>query len=152
MNQLSKLIFAGMCLSMLFVFISCSDEDDTSTLFESCLVEVDGQFIEVELDEKPMYLDGGDDGFSTFLGKEIKYPASARENGVEGRATVSFVISEQGTVNTFEILEDPGEGIGQSVIDALLIVTEGESFSPGKYNGNTVKVKKQIYVDFKLEG
>lgn len=152
MNQATKLIMYGICFLSLFCFNACSDDDNSDGLYESCLVEVDGQYIEVELDEEPEYLDGGNDGFSSALGMAIKYPAAARENSVEGTAVVSFVITTAGVVDAIVIDEDPGEGIGNAVVEAILMVTEGVSFNPGVYEGQPVNVKKQISVVFRLEG
>jgi len=88
-----------------------------------------------------------------FIYKNLKYPAIARENGVEGMAVLQFVVSETGEVTDAKIARDPGAGCGE----AALKVVKGmnnlpEKWTPGKQRGRPVKVLYTLPVKFKLEG
>lgn len=148
----TKISVLFLLLSTLFVF-SCSDkEDETKYGSEHCLVLIDGEYIIAELDKAPEYLDGGEEGYSDTLSKHMKYPALARENGTEGTAIVTFVITAEGTLEEIEIIQDPGDGIADAVVTALQATAPGVAFSPGEIDGQAVNVKKEVPVRFKLEG
>ncbi|MEM9544845.1 MAG: energy transducer TonB [Bacteroidota bacterium] len=141
--------FVGLLLFVML--LGCSDEEDT-ILGTMCLVEIDGVFQEVELDEMPEYLNGGNEAFSEDIGVDLNYPALARENGTEGTCVVHFEITKIGTVENIEVVEDPGDGIGEAASSAITTVTEGVSFAPGMLDGDPVRVKKDISIKFKIEG
>jgi periplasmic protein TonB len=88
-----------------------------------------------------------------YLYKNLKYPAIARENGVEGRVYIQFVVERDGSVTDTKIVRDIGAGCGA----AALSVVEGmnnlpQKWTPGKQRGSSVRVLYTLPVTFKLEG
>jgi len=138
---------------VLLMFFGCSTDNESSLITESdlCLVEVDDEFIDVELDEDPEFIDGGEEGFINELYEVISYPAEARENSIEGLCLINYVITKEGTIENIEAVEEPGGGIGASAVLALSSVTVGTSFSPGILTGETVRVKKELNINYRLE-
>ncbi|HLF64746.1 MAG TPA: energy transducer TonB [Saprospiraceae bacterium] len=136
----------------LIFFVAC-EKDEKLLIVDpgTCLVFVDGEFVDTELDEMPYYLDGGKDTFLLRLIHEVDYPVDARENGIQGLCIVHYEITEAGTVENIEVIEEPGGGLGIATVDALEAVTQGMSFSPGKLDGEPVRIRKEIRVRFKLE-
>jgi len=114
-------------------------------------VEIDGIFIDIELDVAPVYLDGGNDGFALNFLSALRYPPQARELGIEGVCVLQFVINKEGEVEAYEIIQNPGGEIGETAVESLKEVTMGISFSPGLLNNNPVKVKKQTKIKYRLE-
>lgn len=152
-NYATLLFFASAFL----IFSSCQKDKETIEIAcepepITCLAEIDGIFQEVILDEPPLYLDGGDEGFLTNLLSSIVYPAEARANNIEGSPIVEYEITEEGTVENITILNDPGGGIGEELRTKFEDATSGTSFSPGIFDNNPVRVKKQLTVTFKLQG
>jgi len=136
-----------------FLIIGCNKENNESLLNDTglCLVEVNGNFEILDLDEAPEYLDGGKEGLnSAFLGT-ISYPALARENGIQGSCIINYEITVAGTVENIVAIQDPGGGIGASAIGSFESATQGTSFSPGILNENPVRVKKEMEIRYKLE-
>ena len=88
-----------------------------------------------------------------YLYKNLKYPAIARENGVEGRVYIQFVVERDGTVQDGKIVRDIGAGCGQA---ALKVVNDmnnlPQRWTPGKQRGKAVRVLYTLPVTFKLEG
>ncbi|MBT8189802.1 MAG: energy transducer TonB, partial [Bacteroidia bacterium] len=87
-----------------------------------------------------------------YIYKNLKYPAIARENGVEGMTVLQFVVSEDGSVKDINVVRDIGAGCG----DAAKKVVEGmnrlpQKWTPGKQRGRPVKVLYTLPVKFKLE-
>jgi protein TonB len=87
-----------------------------------------------------------------FIYGNIKYPAIARENGVEGMAVVSFVIEKDGTVTDAKIVRDPGAKTGDEALRVVqLMNSKGLKWNPGKQGGRSVRVQFNLPVKFKLE-
>jgi len=88
-----------------------------------------------------------------YIYKNLKYPAIARENGVEGMCVLQFVVGTDGSVEDVKIVRDIGAGCGA----AADVVVKGmnnlpEKWTPGKQRGRPVKVLYTLPVRFKLEG
>ncbi len=98
--------------------------------------------------QKPEFPDG-EKALLTFLAKNLKYPAIARENGIEGNVVVRFVVSKTGEVKNAEVLRGIGGGCDA---EALRVVNSMPRWNPGKNNGKAVNVTYTLPVRFKLEG
>lgn len=83
-----------------------------------------------------------------FIYKNIKYPAIARENGIEGTVVISFVVEKDGTISDASIVRDIGAQCGQ---EALRVVNTMPEWVPGKQRGRSVRVQFNLPVKFKLE-
>lgn len=82
-----------------------------------------------------------------FVGENIKYPAIAKENGIEGRVIVQFVVGKNGQVKNAKILRDIGGGCGN---EALRVVNSMPNWIPGKQRGRPVDVQYTLPVGFEL--
>ena len=87
-----------------------------------------------------------------FIYKNIKYPAIARENGIQGMCVVHFVVEKNGTITDVELVRDIGAGCGEEAVRVVGLMNEmGERWSPGKQRGQPVRVQYNLPVRFKLE-
>ena len=88
-----------------------------------------------------------------FIYSNIKYPAVARENGIEGRAILKFMVDQQGNVSKVQVLRDPGGGTGKEAERVVKMMNGmGQKWVPGKQRGKPVKVWFTLPVSFKLQG
>lgn len=93
--------------------------------------------------------DGGTAALFKYLSENIKYPAIARENGIEGKVVVQFVVDEEGNVSQSKVVRGIGGGCDQ---EALRVVqTMNGKWKPGKQRGRAVKVWFTLPVAFKLQ-
>ncbi len=83
-----------------------------------------------------------------YIYGNIKYPAIARENGVEGTAVITFVVEKDGSITDAQIIRDPGAQTGG---EALRVVKTFPKWNPGKQRGKPVRVQFNLPVKFKLE-
>ena len=88
-----------------------------------------------------------------YIYGNLKYPAIARENGIEGQVVIQFVVDKDGTIDDIKLVRDLEGGCGE----AALKVVNGmnslpQKWTPGKQRGRAVKVKYTLPVKFKLEG
>lgn len=86
-----------------------------------------------------------------FISEHVKYPALARENGIEGTAVVRFVVEKDGSLTDIEILRDPGAGLGDEAARVIgAMATSGLSWTPGMQRKRPVRVQFNLPVRFKL--
>lgn len=83
-----------------------------------------------------------------YLGKQIRYPRLAMENGISGTVLISFVVDEKGEVRDIEVVRDPGGGLGK---EAMRVVHKMPNWIPGKQRGKAVKVRYRLPVKFRLQ-
>ncbi len=90
---------------------------------------------------------GGEGAMYEYLGKNIKYPQLARDNGVQGVVTINFVVNEDGSVSNVRALRGIGGGCDE---EAVRVVRTLPKFIPGRQNGRNVKVYYNMPVNFTL--
>lgn len=87
-----------------------------------------------------------------FIYKNIKYPAIARENGIEGTVVVSFVVEKDGSIAAAKVLRDIGGGCGQEAVRIInLMNNEQKTWRPGMQRGVPVRVQFNLPVKFQLQ-
>lgn len=91
---------------------------------------------------------GGTEALYKFIGNNMKYPAIARENSIEGLCVVQFVVNEDGSITDVKVLKDIGGGCGD---EAARIVKKMPKWKPGKQRGKAVRVQYNLPIRFKLE-
>lgn len=99
------------------------------------------------VEQQPEFPDGTA-ALYKWLGQNIKYPAIARENGIEGQVVLSFVVEKDGSITEIRPLRELGGGCTD---EAIRVVKSMPKWKPGKQNGRPVKVKYTLPVKFKLE-
>ncbi|MEM6965465.1 MAG: energy transducer TonB [Bacteroidota bacterium] len=82
-----------------------------------------------------------------FVTENIQYPKIAKDNGIEGRCYLQFVIKKDGTVSNVQILRDVGGGCGR---EAVRVVNSMPKWIPGKHQGKSVNVRYTLPVLFKI--
>jgi TonB family protein len=85
-----------------------------------------------------------------YFGKNMHYPEAARENNIDGRVNVQFVVSEDGSISDVKIVGNKRLGAGLEE-EAMRLVSGMPRWSPGKQNGRPVKVYFTQPITFRLE-
>jgi TonB family protein len=86
-----------------------------------------------------------------YISENVRYPRLAQENQIEGMAVVSFTVMEDGRLDNFEVLRDPGAGTGaeaQRVLEAMNNLPM--RWTPGRHDGKAVRVRYNLPIRFKL--
>jgi TonB family protein len=78
--------------------------------------------------------------------KRLRYPAVARQKGIEGTVKVSVLIDQYGEVKNAVV----AEGIGHGCDEAARTVVYYTKFKPGLQRGKPVTVQTIIPVEFRL--
>jgi TonB family protein len=90
---------------------------------------------------------GGQKGLMIFLTENIKYPKDARENGIQGRVLVKFIVCTDGSLCDAEVVRSVSPSIDTEV---LRVVKSMPNWKPGVQNGQPVRVFYTLPVSFKL--
>lgn len=86
-----------------------------------------------------------------YIYERIKYPSFARENRIEGRVVVHFVVERDGQITNASITHDIGAGCGEEVLIAVNSMNSMDArWTPGKQRGRPVRVRFTLPVSFKL--
>lgn len=91
---------------------------------------------------------GGDAKLMEWLSKNIKYPAIAEENGVQGRVIVRFVVGKDGSISNVQVLRSVDPSLDK---EAMRVVKAMPNWIPGKQNGAAVPVYFTLPVTFQLQ-
>jgi periplasmic protein TonB len=98
------------------------------------------------LEEKPTF-PGGEAALLKWIAQNTKYPEIAKENGIQGRVFVGFVIDKAGNVIDVKILRGVDPYLDK---EAMRVVKAMPDWAPGKQRGKSVKVSYQVPINFKL--
>ncbi len=85
----------------------------------------------------------------TFIYQHIKYPALAREAGIQGTVVINFVVTDKGKIANLKLIREIGGGCGD---EALRVISEMPDWMPGKQGGQAVNVSYNIPIKYKLDG
>ncbi len=99
------------------------------------------------VEQQPSY-PGGMGALNQWLASNIKYPAMAAENGIEGRVVVQFVVERDGSVSGVHVVRGVDPSLDK---EATRVVSQMPKWIPGKQNGSAVRVKYTVPVTFRLQ-
>lgn len=95
----------------------------------------------------PQYPEGGMPGMMQYLAKNIRYPANAQKNGIQGRVTVKFVVNKDGSLSDVGIIR----GVNPELdAEAIRVISAMPKWKPGMQKGKPVRVRFTVPVMFKL--
>lgn len=102
--------------------------------------------IYIVADEMPIF-PGGTKALLKVIYSNITYPQDAKDNGIEGKVTVRFVINKDGKTTQATIAKGLYPSIDKAVLSAIEKVPV---FTPGKIAGKPVSVWYALPITFKL--
>lgn len=107
-------------------------------------VDVNVEYKSVEVMPEP---DGGAAGWAKFLNKNLRYPSQAQEEGKSGRVIVSFVVERDGRLTDIVVTGKAGYGMDEEAVRVLKLA---KPWKPGRQNGQPVRVRYSIPMNFQL--
>lgn len=90
---------------------------------------------------------GGQKAFGKFLGSNIRYPESARENNIEGKVYIGFVVEKNGELSDLKIIKGIGGGCDE---EALRVLKNSPNWKPGMSEGKPVRTSYTFPVTFQI--
>lgn len=92
---------------------------------------------------------GGQSALMEYLAKNIKYPATAHENGKQGRVIVMFVVKKDGSISDVKTVRGVDPYLDK---EAERVIAAMPNWKPGKQRGQAVNVRFTVPVTFRLSG
>ena len=99
------------------------------------------------VEQMPAY-PGGMAALMEYFKENMRYPASAKERGLQGRVTVQFVVDKDGSVKEPKVIRSVAQELDE---EALRLVKSMSKWEPGRQNGEPVAVKFAVPVPFKQD-
>ena len=90
---------------------------------------------------------GGEDALYYFLKKNLKYPDTAKMNGVTGTVYVTFVVNKEGKVTKAKSEREMGFGLDEEAVRVINLMPD---WNPGMQNGKPVSVYFTVPIYFNL--
>ena len=91
---------------------------------------------------------GGPQALLTWLSQNIKYPAKAEENGVQGVVHVRYAVERDGSITDVKVMKSVDPALDK---EAVRVVKSMPRWIPGKQKGETVRVRLTVPVTFRLQ-
>lgn len=87
-----------------------------------------------------------------YLYTRLQYPKSAKDQAIEGRVVVSFVVTEDGNLFDVKLVKDIGGGCGTEAMRVVQTMIDMEQkWIPAKKNGQSVAAEFKLPLQFKLQ-
>lgn len=125
--------FSLTLLFTVFSFIGFSQTDTSGMIYD--MPEIMPEFV------------GGADALDDFIKKNIKYPVEAKEQGIQGKVYVQFVVEKDGTVTNVTVRRG-----AHTLLDneAVRVVKLMPAWKPGTMRGKKVRVRYTLPITFSL--
>ena len=101
-----------------------------------------------EVVDEPPSFPGGDAARIAFLSNNLRYPAVAMEQGIQGRVVTQFVVDKDGSITDVKVVRSLDPMLDK---EAVRLVKSMPKWTPGKLNGSPVRVKYILPLSFRLE-
>ena len=99
-----------------------------------------------KVNELPQF-PGGNHALFQFIKDNQRYPQIAKENGIQGRVILQFVVDETGKVSDPKVLRSVDPSLDA---EAIRIVKAMPRWTPGMQDGKAVAVRYTLPVNFSL--
>ena len=113
-------------------------------LEQDTIVFIDSIFDVVE--EDPSF-PGGEKKLYEFLSKNLRYPEMAKENGIQGKVFIQFVVWKDGSIKDVRVVKSIHNTLDK---EAFRVVNKMPKWKPGKKQGKVINTKFTIPIKFKL--
>lgn len=90
---------------------------------------------------------GGDEACMKWLKDNIKYPSICRDQGVQGRVIVAFVVNRDGSIVDVKVVRSPD---GHLSDEAMRVVKLMPKWKPARQGNKTVRSRFNLPVMFRL--
>lgn len=116
-------------------------------ILKAPLLETSEKGVFAQVEQMPHFA-GGDKALMEFLAQNVRYPKEAVDSGWQGRVVVSFIVEKDGSLSEIKTVKSVKPVLDE---EAVRVVNAMPKWTPGKHNGNAVRVKYNIPVSFRLQ-
>jgi len=121
---------------------------DSATLIDPPIkvVKLNPQQIFTAVEHEPTF-PGGMMKFYDYIKENLRYPDKARENGVQGKVVLGFVVEKDGSFSDIKVLRSVSS---ECDAEAIRLLKASQKWDPGMQNGHIARVMYNVIIGFKL--
>ena len=97
--------------------------------------------------EKMPEYPGGQAALFEYLSTNVKYPADAEKQKIQGRVLVTFVVNTDGSITDIEVVRKAFPSLDA---EAVRVISGMPKWIPGEQKGQKVRVKYTVPLSFNL--
>ncbi len=98
--------------------------------------------------EEPASPVGGMPEFFKYVGAEMKYPLAARQNNINGKVFIEFVVNEDGHISDVKSVKGIGGGCDE---EAIRVVQNARNWNAARQGGKAVKQRMVLPIMFNFD-
>ncbi|MBE9467287.1 MAG: M56 family metallopeptidase [Bacteroidetes bacterium] len=152
-------------VALLVLAFACSEKNEEAKITEktgkiiiekASSITKSSDSVYYKVDEMPEF-EGGTNELIRFIAKNTKYPKQAKEDGIQGKVYVSFIVNKTGKVVDVKALQtrmltDKDKKLEAPLLEeeAVRVISLIPDWKPGKMKGEAVNVQFTIPINFKL--
>ena len=102
-----------------------------------------------DVEAKPTFQGHDVNTFSKWVAQHLSYPQEAKDQGIQGRVMVQFVVCEDGLVRDVKVARGVNELLDA---EAVRVISASPKWEPGRVDGKPVNVTYMFPVIFRLRG
>lgn len=99
------------------------------------------------VEQMPEY-PGGIQALFDYLCQNVKYPADAEKQKIEGRVIATFVVETDGSISNIEVVKPAFPSLDA---EAVRVLSGMPKWKPGMQSGKVVRVKYTVPINFNLK-
>jgi protein TonB len=105
------------------------------------------QQLDFTSEKKAPEYNGGKQAMFKFIHQNMKYPADAKEKGIQGDVLLKFTVGMDGAISNVEVVK----GLYPSLdAEAIRVVKKMPNWIPGKYGNQPASMKSSLIIGFHL--
>ena len=97
--------------------------------------------------EKMPVFPGGQTALMEYISQNLRYPAKAHQERIQGRVIAGFVVEKDGSISTPTIVRSVSPEVDA---EAIRVLSTMPKWTPGTQRGNEVRVRYTVPILFKL--
>lgn len=98
------------------------------------------------VEEMPSY-PGGDNKLLRDIMSRVKYPELAKENGIQGKVYIEFIVNKKGNVDRVKVSRSVDSSLDE---EAMRVIKTLSGWTPGMQRGKAVNVSFTVPINFRL--
>lgn len=118
----------------------------TASAQKTVVAEKNQQAFDV-VEQMPEY-PGGIKALLDYLCQNVKYPADAEKQKIEGRVIANFVVETDGSISNVEVFRPVFPSLDA---EAVRVLSAMPKWKPGMQSGKVVRVKYTVPISFNLK-
>lgn len=122
------------------------------------VTQIDGQYLisdyeieyaeDKEFEERPdPEFPDGESALNEYISSNLRYPASAEQNGIDGKVIVQFLVNEEGELSEFSIHQSADPDLDN---EALRLVKNMPNWTPASNKNGPVKSYVRLPIVFRI--